>query len=158
MPSGINPTLGCSPLTGCQEKDYYLPGKGYWAPKQPMLQKKSTYGALGGAAIGASLGKDPVSAAVYGVVGLVIGFQVGDTIDKIDQLHAAMAINHSFNNNTPIKWTNPKGNFSVTNIPKKVNGVCREFVTDIVVNGDSRQMRGTACKNVKGEWIMKEAY
>jgi len=157
MPSGINPSLGCSPFTGCQQKDFYLPGRGYWAPK-PMFQQKATYGALGGAALGASLGKDPATAAIYGVLGLVVGYTIGDTIDKVDQMHAAMAINHSFNNNTPVTWQNQKGNFSLTNTPKKVNGICREFVTDMVINGKDKQMRGTACKNYKGEWVMKETY
>ena len=52
MPSGINPTLGCSPLTGCTEKDYYLPGKGVWAPKQSGFSK-AKMGAIGGAIGGA---------------------------------------------------------------------------------------------------------
>jgi surface antigen len=162
MPSGINPTLGCSPITGCQQKDFYLPGKGYWAPKQPMLQKKSTYTALGGAAIGATLASDPVSGAIYGVVGLVVGYIVGDTIDKVDQIHAAMAINYSFNNNTSVTWQNPRGNFIVKNTPTRTTGSstkpCREFITDIIVNGKQKQMRGTACLTPKGEWEMKEVY
>ena len=64
MPSGINPTLGCSPITGCQAKDYYLPGKGVWAPKKTVGQK-AMIGAVGGAAggpVGALLG------AAFGVV------------------------------------------------------------------------------------------
>ena len=162
MPSGINPTLGCSPITGCQQKDFYLPGKGVWAPKQPMLNKKSTYGAIGGAAIGASMGKDPVSAAVYGVVGMVVGYTVGDTIDKVDQMHAAMAINHSFNSNTPVTWKNQKGNLTVKNTPTRTTGSaikpCREFVTEIIVNNKPTKMRGTACLTPKGEWEMREAY
>ena len=157
LPSGVNPTLGCSPFTGCQQKDFYLPGRGYWAPK-PMFKQKATYATIGGAALGASLGKDPVTAAVYGTIGLVIGYVIGDTIDKVDQLHAAMAINQSFNRGEPVSWRNKKGNFSVTNTPAALYGVCREFITDMVVNGENKQMRGTACKNNKGEWIMKEAY
>jgi hypothetical protein len=30
LPSGIAQN-GCNPITGCQSKDYYLPGKGVWA-------------------------------------------------------------------------------------------------------------------------------
>ncbi len=52
MPSGINPTNGCNPVTGCTAKDYYLPGKGVWAPKK-TVGKKAMYGAIGGAAAGA---------------------------------------------------------------------------------------------------------
>ena len=157
MPSGVNPTLGCSQITGCQQKDFYLPGKGYWAPK-PMFKQKATLGAIGGAALGAALGKDPLSSAVYGVVGLVVGYTVGDTIDKVDQMHAAMMITRSFDTNTSVSWQNPKGNFTVKNTPTKTIGTCRQFVTDIIANGNPIQMRGTACRNDKGQWIMKEAY
>ena len=47
-----------------------------------MFKQKATYATIGGAALGASLGKDPVTAAVYGTIGLVIGYVIGDTIDK----------------------------------------------------------------------------
>ncbi len=161
MPSGINPTLGCSPLTGCQEKDYYLPGKGVWAPKQNMMTK-GKIGALTGAAIGASLGKDPVSAAMYGVIGLVVGYSVGDTMDKIDQLHAARMMETSMNNNAngvSSTYSNPKSNLTITNTPISNSGVCRQFITDVVVGNEQRKMKGTACKiNSTGEWELRDIY
>ena len=70
MPSGINPTLGCSPITGCTSKDYYIPGRGVWAPKQSSFTK-AKIGAVGGAVTGAYLGRgDPFMSAAGAVVGV----------------------------------------------------------------------------------------
>ena len=165
MPSGINPTLGCNPHLGCQQKDFYLPGKGYWAPK-PKYGPKATIGALIGAGVGALAGSQIgngtgklVATAAGSVTGLVFGHSVGETIDKVDQMWASRAITHSFNNNTPVSWQNKKGNFSVTNTPTRTIGKCRDFTTDLVVNGVNKQIRGTACRNSRtGEWEMTEPY
>ena len=159
MPSGINPTLGCSPLTGCQEKDYYLPGKGVWAPKQTMFTK-AKLGAIGGAAIGASMGKDPTSAAIYGVIGLVVGYSIGDTMDKIDVIHASQMMQTSLNNNVDGEasvYRNLNSQVQVVSTPVSTKGNCREFVTNIEVQNSMRQMRGTACLE-NNQWIMKEVY
>ena len=138
-----------------------MPGKGYWAPK-PMFRQKTALGAIGGSAIGASLGgKDPVTIALYGTIGLVLGYMVGDTIDKIDQLHAALVIDRTFHmneNHQTSSWRNKRGNFSVSATPLSRSGSCREFITSVMVNGKNKEMRGTACRNPQGEWIMKEAY
>ena len=51
MPSKINPTLGCGPL-GCTSKDYYLPGKGVWAPRDQLSFSKAKIGAISGVIAG----------------------------------------------------------------------------------------------------------
>ena len=153
MSSGINPPLGCNPHFGCQQQNSYLP-------------PKATIGALIGAGVGALAGSQIgngagqlVATAAGSVAGLVFGHSVGGTIDKIDQMFASRAITHSFNNNTPVSWQNKKGNFSVTNTPTKTIGNCRDFTTDMVVNGVNKQIRGTACRNSRtGEWEMTEPY
>ena len=74
MPSGINPALGCNPLTGCQSRDHYLPGNGGWAPKQTM-GKKAQIGSVTGVLVGAYVGGrtgNPFYAAVGGVTGLLL--------------------------------------------------------------------------------------
>ena len=160
LPSGINPTLGCSPLTGCQSKDYYLPGKGFWAPKQSF--NKATIGAVGGTLIGAALGSggDPLTAAAYSLAGLVIGHEVGATLDKIDQIHATMLLRQSLSNNANGQvstWTNPDKQVAVTAAPIATNGNCREFVTTVQVKKSQRKMKGTACM-INNEWVLRELY
>ena len=159
MPSGINPTLGCSPLTGCQEKDYYLPGKGVWAPKQTMFTK-AKLGAIGGAAIGASMGKDPTSDAIYGVIGLVVGYSIGDTMDNIDVIHASQMMQTSLNNNVDGEasvYRNLNSQVQVVSTPVSTKGNCREFVSNVAVGKEYRKLRGTACLENK-VWVMKNVY
>ncbi len=161
MPSGINPTLGCSPISGCTEKDYYLPGKGDRAPKQSAFTK-ARLGAIGGTVIGAAIGSgnSPLTTALYSVVGLVVGHEIGATFDKVDQIHATMLIKQSLNHNVngqESSWSNPDNQVKVTSTPIVTNGDCREFVTKIEVGKSHRNMRGSACKQ-NGDWILKELY
>ena len=160
LPSGINPTLGCSPLTGCTAKDYYLPGKGVWAPQQSF--NKSMFGAAGGAAAGAALGSKsgPLVAAAYSVVGLVLGHEIGATFDKVDQMYATMTLRSALNNNANGQvstWTNPDKQVAVTAAPIATNGNCREFVTTVQVKKSQRKMKGTACM-INNEWVLRELY
>ena len=162
MPSGINPSLGCSPITGCQSKDYYLPGRGVWAPK-PMFSKKATFGAMGGAVAGAYLGAQtgsPLTAAAGSVAGLVIGHEVGAHFDKVDQMYATMTLKEALNNNQDGQhstWKSPNKPVVVTAAPVATNGNCREFVSDVSVEKETRQIRGTACME-NNEWTLKELY
>ena len=161
MPSGINPTLGCGPLTGCTEKDYYLPGKGVWAPKR-KFGNKATIGAVGGTIIGAAIGSggDPLTAAAFAVGGLVIGHEVGATLDKIDEMYATQVLLTSLatnGNGQTSTWKNPDKGIVVTATPHTTNGNCREFETTVNVQGTQRGMRGSACKE-KGEWVLREVY
>ena len=160
MPSGINPTLGCNQITGCQQKDFYLPGKGVWAPK-PMFGPKATAAAVGGMVIGASLSKEPLTMAIFSLAGLFIGHQIGTTMDKVDHIYGAMLIKDSLNNNQDGQfntWKNPNKPVTITSGPVRSHGNCREFVTTVQVENEERQMKGTACRNMRGEWDLKELY
>ena len=162
MPSGINPSLGCSPIIGCQSKDYYLPGRGVWAP-EPMFGRKATFGAMGGAVTGAYLGArsgDPLIAATMSVAGLLIGYEIGAHFDKVDQMYATMLLRQSLNNNKDGEvstWSNPNKPVVVTAAPVATNGNCREFVSDVHVEKETRKIRGTACME-NNEWTLKELY
>ena len=148
MPSGINPTLGCSPITGCTSKDYYIPGKGVWAPKNNGL------GAMAGA------GESPVTVAAYSVAGMVVGHTVGAHFDKVDQIHATLLLRQTLSSNADgqlSNWTNEKKGFSVTQGPVATKGNCREFVSNVAVGKEYRKLRGTACRE-NNQWIMKEVY
>ena len=163
MPSGINPSLGCSPITGCQSKDYYLPGRGVWAPEPMFGSRKATFGAIGGVVTGAYLGArsgDPLMAATAAVAGLVIGYEIGAHFDKVDQMYATMLLRQSLNNNKDGEvstWSNPNKQVVVTAAPVATNGNCREFVSDVHVEKETRKIRGTACME-NNEWTLKELY
>ena len=157
-PSGLM-DYSCEPH--CTSKDYYIPSKGHWAKKKTM--KKADYGALGGSAIGAAIASStnaPLIIATAAVTGLVVGHGVGTTLDKIDELHAAMVLTNSlsYNNNGEItSWKHPNKNLVVNAMPINQNGQCREFITSVQVDSQLKEMRGTACLN-NGEWELKEIY
>jgi len=161
LPSGINPTLGCSPLTGCQQKDFYLPGRGVWAPKQPLLNK-----AVAGAGImslGAAYmvrGQDPLTMATAATLGLIIGYSVGDALDKVDTMYGTMLLNHTLTHNqngVVNTYNNPNTNVSITAGPIKTLGTCREFITNIKINTLMKKIKGTACLE-NGTWELRELY
>ena len=157
MPSGINPSLGCNQLTGCTSKDYYIPGRGVWAPKQSGITK-AKIGAVGGAAAGAYLGRgDPLTSAAGAVVGMVVGHEVGAHFDKVDRIYATMLLRQTLTTNSNGQmstWANPDKGFTVTQGPVATNGNCREFVSKVTVGKELRNIRGTACLE-NNEWIMK---
>jgi surface antigen len=160
MPSGINPTLGCSPITGCTSKDYYIPGRGVWAPKQSSFTK-AKIGAVGGAVTGAYLGRgDPFMSAAGAVAGLVIGHEIGAHFDKVDQIYSTMLLRETLTHNTNGQmstWKKPEKGLSITQGPVATNGNCREFVSKITVGTTLRNIKGTACLE-NNEWVLKEVY
>jgi surface antigen len=103
---------------------------------------------------------DPLLISAAAVAGLVIGYSIGDTFDKIDEIYATMLIEQSLDNNQNFQsstWKHPQKNIAVNSMPLTSDGECREFVTSIQVNKDLRQMRGTACK-INNEWQLREIY
>ena len=161
MPSGVNPTLGCNPIIGCTSKDYYLPGRGVWAPKNNEINK-AKIGAIAGAGIGAMIGSSysPMAAAALSVGGLAVGYTIGDHFDKVDQIHATLLLKQTLSNNANGQmstWNNPQKGFSVTQGPVATKGNCREFVSNVAVGKNFRKLRGTACLE-NNVWVMKNVY
>ncbi len=161
MPSGINPSLSCSPLIGCKSKDYYLPGRGVWAPNDQKGFTKARMGAIGGAVTGAYLGRgDPLTSATVAVIGMVVGHEIGATFDKVDQIHTTMLLRQTLTNNPNGQmstWSNPDKGLSVTQGPVATKGNCREFVSKVTVGKELRNIKGTACFE-NNEWVLKEIY
>ena len=155
MPSGINPSLGCSPITGCTDKDYYIPGRGVWAPYKSGITK-AKIGAVGGAVTGAYLGRgDPFTSAAGAVVGMVVGHEIGAHFDKVDQIHAALVLQNVLNNNADgsySHWKSPRKDMVVQAKPVATNGTCREFQSEVFMSDNKpKSITGTACR-VNGEW------
>tara|TARA_R100001377_G_C3161309_1_gene99795 strand:+ start:373 stop:858 length:486 start_codon:yes stop_codon:yes gene_type:complete len=161
MPSGLNPSLGCSKITGCTSKDYYIPGKGVWAPKSNGFNK-AKIGAIAGAGVGAMIGSSysPITAAALSVGGMALGYTVGDTFDKVDQIHATMLLRQSLSSNSNGQmstWANPQKGFTVTQGPVTTKGNCREFISNVTVGQKLTKLRGTACLE-NNIWVMKNIY
>ena len=93
-------------------------------------------------------------------MGLVVGHGVGNTLDKIDQIHATMVLRDSLNYNRDGQnstWYHPTKDVVVNAMPTATSGQCREFVTKVQVGNQLKQMRGSACLD-NNEWKLKEIY
>ena len=157
-PSGLV-TNGCG--NHCTSKDYYLPGRGVWASDTPM--SKAKIGAFGGTILGVVMthgSGDPLLISAAAVAGMLVGYEVGATFDKIDEMYATMLLAQSLTLNDNMQsstWKNPNKNVAVNVMPVTSEGECREFITSVQVDKVLTQMRGTACL-VNNEWELKEIY
>ena len=157
-PSGIAYN-GCG--SHCSAKDYYLPGKGVWAP-EPKFKRKSRAGAVIGTVLMtiATSGSDPLVQAAAAAGGLLMGYEVGSHLDKVDELYASMIMEQSLNNNVKgqaTSWSHPEKNLAISIRPTTDAGRCRNFETIIKTDGQRNYMRGRACKE-NGEWNLKKVY
>ena len=80
VPSGVAYN-GCGSY--CSSKDYYLPGKGVWAP-EPKFKGMSRAGAVTGSVLMTILtnNSDPLVSAAAAAGGLLAGYTIGNDLDK----------------------------------------------------------------------------
>lgn len=119
-------------------------------------------GAVGGAVIGHQFGGGTgkwIATGVGGLVGMLLGAEVGQGLDKADWAAAQEAERQAIRTPTGNKvvWQNPDtGNYgSVTPIRDGHNTrgeYCREYQTKIVVGGKIHEGYGTACRQPDGSW------
>jgi len=115
-------------------------------------------GVIGGI-LGSKIGKGngKTLATIAGViVGASIGGNVGASMDEADRYCAGQAFVHA-KDNQPVAWTNPDTQQEYTVTPKRSytqnNGrYCRDYTSNVTVNGRQDQVTGTACKNDNGNW------
>ena len=157
-PSGVAYN-GCG--SHCSAKDYYLPGKGVWAP-EPKFKRKSRAGAVIGTVLMtiATSGSDPLVQSAAAAGGLLVGYGVGSHLDKVDELYANMILEQSLNNNVKgqaTSWSHPEKNLAISIRPTTDAGRCRNFETVIEAGGQQKYMHGLACKE-DNEWNLKKVY
>jgi surface antigen len=119
-------------------------------------------GAAGGALLGSQVGggSGQVFAAIGGgLLGAYLGNQVGSSLDRADQAHAAQAEGAAHNApvGETINWNNPdSGNYGsytpVRDGTDQKGQYCREYQTTITVGGEYKQAYGTACRQDDGSW------
>jgi len=134
------------PLSGCQ------------AGREKEQAGAVMGGALGGV-LGSNVGKGQgrTAAIIAGTLaGVVIGSQIGRYMDKTDEIQAQRALEYN-RDGQPSSWKNPNTGASFTTMPTSTyqNGYgqnCREYQTDIYVDGKSEAGRGTACRQPDGTW------
>ncbi len=115
-------------------------------------------GALGGL-VGAQVGsgRGRVAAAVAGTIaGALIGGSIGKSMDELDRMKAAQALERTPTGQTAT-WQNPDtgNNYAVTptNTYTSDGGApCRDYTTEGWINGKREVIKGTACRQPDGTW------
>ncbi len=128
--------------------------------------ENETFGTLLGAAAGAwagsSIGKGDgriIATAAGTMLGATIGNGVGRSMDELDRMKAGQAQQYAYGApiGETIVWNNPdSGNYG--NITSVRDGYtdsgryCREFQTEVTVDGRPENGFGTACRQEDGSW------
>lgn len=114
-------------------------------------------GVLGGV-LGSQVGKGKgkTAATIAGVlVGAYLGGKIGRSMDANDQrkAHSALENNQS---NQPASWHNPDSNrdyaVTPTSTYKTADGYCRDYTTEVSIDGKREVAKGTACREPNGSW------
>jgi surface antigen len=123
-------------------------------------QQGEVIGGVLGGVLGSQVGEGSgqTAAIIIGTMaGAMIGRQVGQTMDDVDRMKTAQALN---NNRTgqPTTWTNPDTGYEYTVTPTRTfeeppGAPCREFQLDATVGGEpGQEVYGTACLQPDGSW------
>lgn len=124
---------------------------------------KTSIGAFGGAAFGGLIaaaaggGGAAIAGAVIG--GALLGGLAGNMLDQRDKRMAAEAQQRALESaptGTPVAWNNPDSGHSGSITPTKTyqsgGTYCREFQSDVIIDGKPDKAWGTACRQPDGSW------
>lgn len=119
-------------------------------------------GAAAGAWAGSSIGKGDgqiVATAVGTMLGAAVGNQIGRSMDEMDRLNAGRAQSNAYAApiGQRISWNNPRsgnyGNVTAVRDGYSSSGqYCREFQTEVTIDGTRQSGFGTACQQRDGSW------
>jgi surface antigen len=115
-------------------------------------------GALGGA-IGSNVGHGSgrIAGVIIGtLIGALVGHDIGKSLDEADELRAAYALEKNKTGQAST-WVNPDTGAQVTVEPTRTfqepsGQYCREYKTEIMVNGKKQEASGMACRQPDGQW------
>lgn len=112
-------------------------------------------GGVVGSTIGDGSGK---TAAIIGgtLLGAIIGGKVGADMDELDRRRAADTL-ETYPTGRTNSWHNPDSgahyDFTPTRTYSTSGQPCREYDMDVYMDGRREVVKGTACRNSRGEWV-----
>lgn len=123
-------------------------------------------GGAGGGFLGSQFGKGNgklAATAIGALLGVGIGGSIGQSLDRIDQLHAQQAAQTAINtapSNQTVVWQNPNtGNYGSTTplrtYQTQSGQYCREYQQEVTVGGRTQRAYGTACRQSDGSWQIR---
>jgi surface antigen len=120
-------------------------------------------GSLLGGAVGGLLGNQlghgsgkTLTTIVGAIAGIMVGGAIGRSMEPADQGCVGQALEHG-PNNQPVRWQNPNNGAQYQVVPTNTyqaqNGLyCREYQTTAVIDGQTQNTEGTACRQPDGSW------
>lgn len=130
----------------------------------PYIGPKATLGAAGAAAagglIGAAAGGGPEGIVAGALLGGLLGGALGSVLDHQDRRYAYRAAHDGLEyapSGAPTDWYNPDsghtGSLTPTRTWQRPDGAyCREFLSDVTIDGWKERAYGTACRQPDGSW------
>lgn len=111
-------------------------------------------GGIAGAQVGK--GKGRTAATIIGAIaGALIGGSIGSSMDAMD-LQQANQVLEEKPDGQKVAWTNPNTNNEYEVTPTKTyetnQGVCRDYETVAVIEGQRQVLYGKACRQPDGSW------
>jgi surface antigen len=117
-------------------------------------------GAAGGALIGQAIGHNTEATLIGLAVGTMIGYIVGNEMDKYDRQQLNHVYERGVSGNTTA-WVNPdNGNrYSVTPQPAyaspRTDQPCRKAEVIALIDGKEERTYTTACRDANGQWQLQ---
>jgi surface antigen len=116
-------------------------------------------GAVAGGVIGnrsSSPDNSAIATVVGAVIGAVVGNAIGDSIDDRDRACMGHALALAPIGRS-VRWTNSGSHVAYTLIPQhNLRDGCREFQLRIMRERRARSELVRACRNERGEWMMRQ--
>ena len=120
-------------------------------------------GAVGGGLLGSKVGGGKgqlVAVGVGAVAGSMLGRSIGADLDELDRMKAAEVTQDSLEygkTGTTSTWSNPDSGNSGTVTPVRTyqtadDQPCREYTSTVVIDGQTEEAVGTACREPDGTW------
>ncbi len=116
-------------------------------------------GAGAGGYVGSNFGGGKaklVTTVIGALAGAFLGQSVGQSLDRVDELHLQNAIERN-PTGTSSSWGNPDTGKEVSVTPtktfKKSGRDCREVEMTVTVDGNQETATTTACRKPKGGWV-----
>jgi surface antigen len=110
-------------------------------------------GGLAGSQIGDGTGR-LFAVAAGTLAGVIIGGEIGKSMDQADQLCFDQALEHAPDGSS-IVWNDAGNQYTVkpeATVQQDDGRYCREYYMDADVQGRTQQVYGTACRKPDGSW------
>lgn len=130
----------------------------------PKQAAGTVLGGIGGAVIGSQFGggTGKIAATAAGtMLGAWLGNEVGASLDRADRQYAEQAVEraHTAPVGESIAWNNPESGNSGTVTAMRdgqsnTGRYCREYRTNVTIDGRHETAYGTACRQSDGTWEM----